>query len=113
MNNDSDIDAGAFQVMLTTTDSAASADELARGLVCQRLAASVQVAQVDGVQRRDGEVETSPEWQLWIKTTDDREDDIHEWLGANHPHDRPEIASFPITDINPFYLETILGKMRG
>lgn len=113
MNDDSDIEAGAFQVTLTTTDSAASADELARGLVRQRLAASVQIAQVRGVQRRGGEVQSSPEWQLWIKTTDDREDDIHEWLDEHHPHDRPEIASFPVTDVSPFYLDAILGKLSG
>lgn len=111
---DSDwVDAGAFQVSLTTTESADSAEELARGLVRERLAASVQIAQVHGIQSNNGEIQSAAQWQLWIKTTDDREEDLHRWISEHHPHERPELVSFPVTDVNPSYAEWVIGEMKG
>lgn len=107
-----DLDGGAYQISITTTDSATSAEALARGLVGERLAASVQIVQVQGVQRQGGEIESRSEWQLWIKTIENHADEIYGWISDHHDHDHPEIASFPITDASPHYVAWVNSELK-
>jgi len=59
--------------VITTTDSLAGAEGLARGIVGARLGACVQiVGPIRSIYRWEGEVHSEQEWQCWVKTSADR-----------------------------------------
>lgn len=91
--------------VLTTTDSAAAAEALARGAVEARLAACAQVSgPVTSVYRWQGVVETAAEWQVLLKTTARRYADLEAHLRAAHGYDVPEIVATPIVRGSADYL---------
>ncbi|MEV5610571.1 divalent-cation tolerance protein CutA [Streptomyces sp. NPDC052225] len=92
-------------VVLTTTDSRAKADTLARGAVEARLAACVQVgAPVTSTYRWEGTVETGEEWQVLLKTSEARYDELERWLTEHHDYETPEIIALPVVRGGPGYL---------
>ncbi|MFF0444964.1 divalent-cation tolerance protein CutA [Streptomyces sp. NPDC004609] len=94
--------------VLTTTDSAAKAEELARGAVEARLAACAQIsAPVTSVYHWQGAIETAQEWQVLFKTTRARYAQLEAHLLAAHDYDTPEIIATPVTDGSAAYLEWI------
>lgn len=100
-------------VAVTTTDSEANASRIAKGLVEARLAACVQLsAPITSVYRWQGKVETENEWQLWIKTSADRRDELTQWIAEHHGYDVPELVFLPITDGLPDYLDWIIAETR-
>ena len=91
--------------VLTTTDSAGKAAELARGVVEARLAACAQIfAPVTSVYRWQGEIETAQEWQVVFKTTSARYDALEAHLLAAHDYDTPEIIATPVVRGSAGYL---------
>ena len=101
-------------VATTTSDSEAEAARLAAGLVDARLAACVQIsAPIRSIYRWQGEVYDEQGWQLWIKTTVDRQDAIADWLREHHHYDVPELVFLPITAGLPRYLDWIAEETRS
>ena len=77
-------------VLTTITDD--RADELARALVDERLAACVNVhGPMTSTYRWKGAVEREPERQLFIKTTTTRLAEIEARFRAIHPYELPEL----------------------
>lgn len=70
------------------------AEDLARQLVEERLAACVNVVDCDSVYRWDGDVVAEAEAVLLAKTTDERYDDLVDRVAAAHPYDVPCIERF-------------------
>ena len=98
---------GHVQV-LTTVDSEAAAERLARDLVDERLAACVQVVgPIRSVYRWQGAVQLEQEWQCLAKTTADRLDALIEHLRRHHPYDLPEIIATPIVGGSDDYLRWV------
>ncbi|MQS07248.1 divalent-cation tolerance protein CutA [Streptomyces alkaliphilus] len=84
-------------VVLTTTDSAEAAEELAAGAVERRLAACGQVsAPITSVYRWRGELRRDREWQLLLKTTTARWEALRAHLEEAHSYDEPEIIALPV-----------------
>ena len=78
-------------VIVLTTITEERADELARTLVDERLAACVNVhGPMTSIYRWKGAVEEEPERQLVIKTARARLPDIEARLRALHPYELPE-----------------------
>ncbi|OII65240.1 divalent-cation tolerance protein CutA [Streptomyces sp. CC53] len=99
--------------VLTTTDSAAKAEELARGAVGARLAACAQIsAPVTSVYRWEGAVESAREWQVLFKTADDRYTALEAYLREHHPYDTPEIIATPVLRGSAEYLAWITRETR-
>lgn len=97
--------------VLTTTDSAAKAEGLARGAVEARLAACAQIsAPVTSVYRWQGVVETGEEWQILFKTTAARYDALEAHLRARHDYDTPEIIATPVVRGSAGYLAWIAAE---
>ncbi|WP_282795503.1 divalent-cation tolerance protein CutA [Streptomyces sp. CC224B] len=95
----------AVLLVLTTTDAADKADTLARGAVEARLAACAQISgPVTSVYRWEGAVETAAEWQVFLKTTDERYEALESWLREAHDYDTPEIIATPVTRGSAAYL---------
>jgi periplasmic divalent cation tolerance protein len=78
-------------LVLTTMPDDHRADDLARTLVEERLAACVNVhGPMRSTYRWKGRIEREPERQLVIKTTRARLPDLEARLRALHPYDLPE-----------------------
>ncbi|QCX76450.1 Divalent-cation tolerance protein CutA [Streptomyces sp. YIM 121038] len=95
----------AFLLVLTTTDTADKADTLARAAVEARLAACAQInGPVTSVYRWEGAVETAREWQVFLKTTQERYAALEAWLLQTHDYETPEIIATPVTRGSAAYL---------
>jgi periplasmic divalent cation tolerance protein len=78
-------------IILTTMPDDARADELARTLIDERLAACVNVhGPMMSTYRWKGQVERDAERQLVIKTTRARLPALEQRLGSLHPYELPE-----------------------
>ncbi|CCH30423.1 divalent-cation tolerance protein CutA [Actinosynnema sp. NPDC047251] len=100
-------------VVITTTDSEDAAATLARAVVDERLAACVQIsAPVRSIYRWDGAIHDDREWQLWIKTTYDRLDELTGFIEANHSYDTPEVLALPVLGGSPDYLAWLTEQTR-
>ena len=71
-----------------------AADDLARLLVDERLAACVNVVDCESTYRWKGEVNEEPEAILLAKTTTEACEELMERVAAAHPYDVPSIERF-------------------
>ncbi|MEU0690892.1 divalent-cation tolerance protein CutA [Streptomyces uncialis] len=89
----------------TATQTREQAVALARSAVAGRLAAGAQiVGPVASVFWHEGELGTSEEWQLLLKTRTDRYAELEAHLLAEHPWSNPEVTAVPITAGSETYL---------
>ena len=85
-------------VMLCTVPDRGSAEDIARSLVEERLAACVSlVPNLVSIYRWEGKLETVDECLLVIKTRAERFEAVREAINLNHPSTVPEIIALPIT----------------
>lgn len=102
------------RVVVTTTDSADEAERLARGVVADHLAACVQiVGPVRSVFRWEGAVRAEPEWQVVVKTAEDRVEAVVEQLVADHTYDVPEVIVTPVVGGHAPYLAWVVDETRS
>jgi periplasmic divalent cation tolerance protein len=100
-------------MVITTTDSEDAADELARGIVEATVGACAQVVgPIKSAYRWEGKVSVDQEWQIWIKTTTARLDDLTTFIKANHSYDLPEIVATPIIGGSAEYLSWVTGETQ-
>src|SRR5262249_46222336 len=93
---------------MTTIGSKSEAEVLARALVERRLAACVNMVEsVGSVYRWKGEMESSKEVLLIIKTTDELFELVRNAIRELHPYELPECISFPIDKGSEAYLAWI------
>jgi len=91
--------------VITTTETNDDAEKIARLLVESRLAACVQiVGPIRSIYRWQGQVETSQEWQCWIKTRAERLEELQEAIRRAHPYQVPEILALPVESGSSSYL---------
>ena len=80
-----------IRVGRTTVETHQQAIDLSGKLVDARL---VACAQVDGpltsVYRWNGKIEQSEEWGLTLKFPVEKEDELSQFLAANHPYEEPQ-----------------------
>lgn len=96
-----------FVTVQTTTDSAPEVAKLASAVVEQRLAACVQVSQVESYYRWQGKVQHDPEFLLTLKTRASEVPAIKVLLDQEHAYEEPELIVTPIIDGSDTYLEWI------
>ena len=88
---------GSHIIALCTVPDAATAEKLARILIENHLAACVNIVpRLTSVYYWQGQIETSEELLLLIKTRSDRYPDLEATLRDSHPYELPEIISVPI-----------------
>jgi periplasmic divalent cation tolerance protein len=90
-------------VILTTTDSEAEAERIARSLVEARLAACVQRWPIESIYRWNGAVERAGEFALLIKTTVDRAAAVETWIGTHHSYEVAEVMMIPVPRLAAAY----------
>lgn len=101
-------------LVTTTTDSQSAAEQIARHLVEQRLAACVQIiGPVTSVYWWQQKLETSGEWLCQIKTRADKFAELQSAIRAVHTYDVPEIVGVPITHGSADYLGWLDDELAG
>lgn len=101
-----------FGVVLVTAGSRAEAEEIARLLVNDRLAACVNLFPIHSVYTWQGAVQQEDEWQLVIKTDLAHFSDLAATVQQVHSYEVPEVIAVPIGAGTPAYL-TWLAQQVG
>ncbi len=100
-------------VVLTACGSLEEARQIAQALVERRLAACVNlVPHVESIYRWKGEVESSTEVLLIIKTTADAFERLRAALVELHSYEVPECIALDIADGSAAYLDWIGESVR-
>ncbi len=102
-----------YALVLTTAGSRDEADAIADALVDRRLAACVQLIDIDSTYRWQGAVVREPEVLLIIKTRADRYHEIESTIVELHSYDTPEVVLVPIGSGLPAYLGWITESTSG
>jgi periplasmic divalent cation tolerance protein len=100
-----------FCVLFCTT-SVEESEEIARILVEERLAACVNITEVNSYYRWEGKFCEDKEALLIIKTEKSRVDRIIERIKEIHSYELPEIIALPIVAGYDKYLEWVDESVR-
>lgn len=101
------------RVVVTTCGSLEEARHIARAVIERRLAACVNIVpQVESIYRWKGEVETSAESLLVIKTTAGVFERLRAALSELHSYEVPECIELTVTDGSEAYLDWIGESVR-
>jgi periplasmic divalent cation tolerance protein len=100
------------RIVLTTVATIEEARRLARTLVEEKLAAcATLIPQVESVYRWQGQVETSAEALLLLKTEADKLADLEQRLHALHSYDTPEFLVLPVDAGTERYLRWLHASL--
>jgi periplasmic divalent cation tolerance protein len=100
-------------IVLTTIGVGERAEQLARQLVDERLAACVNVhPPMVSVYRWKGAVERDTECQMVIKTTRDRLGALEARLREIHPYELPEVVVLAVESGNDAYLRWVKEQVE-
>ncbi len=103
----------AYIQISTSLPSPAAAEQLARHLVEQRLAACVQVSgPITSTYRWQGQIETGQEWICTAKTSAQAFDRVAESIRGSHPYDVPEIIATPLIAVSDGYAAWLEQELR-
>jgi periplasmic divalent cation tolerance protein len=101
------------KLVLTTCGSSEEARSIAHALVERQLAACVNIVpQIESVYRWQGEIETSTEWLLIVKTTSDAFERLRDALLELHSYEIPECIEIAVEDGSEPYLAWIAESVR-
>ncbi|MXW40909.1 MAG: divalent-cation tolerance protein CutA [Synechococcus sp. SB0668_bin_15] len=91
-----------MRLVLTTCVDQASADQLARHLLEQRLAACVSLLPTTSYYHWQGELQHEREVQLVIKTSADQLSNLLETLTRHHSYEVPELVVLEASAAGPY-----------
>ena|SRR6266851_1968523 len=101
------------RIVLTTAGSEEEARKIARHLVENRLAACVNIIpQIESIYRWQGKVDSSREWLLLVKTTDERFPAVRDAIRELHTYELPECVVLNIEDGSSEYLQWLTGSVQ-
>jgi periplasmic divalent cation tolerance protein len=99
-------------VVITTTDNKETAKLIAKTLVKTKLAACVQLDEVQSFFCYEERVKQTKEIRLFIKAPSDNYKSIEESIKFNHNYQLPQIIKLDITDGLPQYLNWVHDSRR-
>jgi len=99
--------------VLTTTDSAERAREIANALVERKLAACVQISEIESVYSWQGVTEKDREYRLMAKTAVDRYADVEAAIRELHTYDLPAIYALEISEAYGPYVDWVEENSSG
>lgn len=97
---------------VTTVATRSQAQQIARFVLEQRLAACVQILPCSSMYHWQGSIEESEEFLCIMKTRADLFGPLQEAVAKHHPYEVPEILSLPITGGNVSYLDWLHDELR-
>lgn len=93
-----------YCMVITTAPDREEAENLADGILGNRLAACVQLSDIRSFFLWEGTTQKESEVALYIKTTEACYSDLEAYILEHHSYDVPEIIKLPITGGLPVYL---------
>jgi periplasmic divalent cation tolerance protein len=100
-------------VVFSTCGYALEAEQLARKLIDERLAACVTViSPVRSFYRWKGEIADAAEWLLMIKSSRPRFEALRAALESAHSYELPEVIAIPVVEGSPDYLSWIERELQ-
>jgi len=96
-----------YCIVITTTCSREEADILTEAILNQKLAACIQISEIESRYFWDGKLERNYEYKLEIKTTKDNLSKLKEFIKSKHSYEVPEIVAIPIIDGNKEYFDWV------
>ncbi|MEG4866924.1 MULTISPECIES: divalent-cation tolerance protein CutA [unclassified Microcoleus] len=93
-----------FGVVLVTAGSEAEAENIAKSLVENKLAACVSLSPIRSIYTWQGEIHSEAEWQLVIKTDLAKFEALKTKIQELHSYEVPEIIAIPIVAGSEAYL---------
>jgi periplasmic divalent cation tolerance protein len=101
------------RIVLTTISSKSEAEDLAWELVERKLAACVNIIELQGsIYRWKDEIKSEKECLLLIKTTADASEHLVAAIRDLHPYDVPEYIEIPIERGTSKYLDWIAASVE-
>lgn len=100
-------------VVMVTTSSKDEAIAIANHLVRHRLAACVSLFPVSSIYTWQNQVHHDQEWQLMIKTQQDKFTELETKVRELHTYDVPEIIALPVTAGSMPYLNWISTQVHS
>jgi periplasmic divalent cation tolerance protein len=101
------------RIVLSTAGSQDEALKIAHHLIENKLAACVNIfPQVESIYRWQGKVESSSEWLMLIKTTEEQLAGVREAITELHSYDLPECIVISIEDGNTDYLNWLSEAVK-
>ena len=101
------------RLVLTTASNEDEAREIANALVDRRLAACVNIIpQIESIYRWEGKTESSREYLLLIKTTEEKFTAVRDAIRELHSYEVPECIAIEIRDGSPEYLKWIVDSVK-
>ena len=94
-------------IVITTCARREEADQLATEIVENRLAACVQISEINSTYTWEGKVAQEAEFKLVIKTRLDLYEALERWIKKHHSYDVPEIILVPVETGSADYLDWI------
>jgi periplasmic divalent cation tolerance protein len=92
-------------MVITTAPGREEAENLAEGILDNRLAACVQMSDIRSFFLWQGAPKRENEILITIKTAEKRYAELEAYILEYHPYDVPEIIRIPITGGLPGYLD--------
>ncbi len=103
-----------FLQILTTTATRQQAEQIGQALVARRLAACAQISgPITSIYRWNGNVETSDEWRLTIKSMRSHFPAVSALITELHDYDVPEILGTSVDAISPEYRDWLLAELAN
>jgi periplasmic divalent cation tolerance protein len=93
--------------VMTTTESMTAAQKIARALVERKLAACVQVSEIESFFNWEGEAQNEREFRVLAKCTKARYPEVESAIRELHGYDLPAIVAFEFSDAYGPYAEWI------
>lgn len=101
------------RIVLTTIGSKSEAEDLAWELVERKLAACVNIIQMEGsIYRWKGEIKSEKECLLLIKSTARASENLIAAIRELHPYELPEYIELPIEAGSSKYLDWITQSVE-
>jgi periplasmic divalent cation tolerance protein len=100
-----------FVVVATTTDDREAAERIARAVIERRLGGCARILAADSVYRWNGEIVSTAEFVVEVKTTATRRSDVEAAIQELHGYDLPEIVVHPILGGSAAYLDWLAGEV--
>lgn len=98
-----------YKIVLVTVDSLEQGEKIAKVLLTEKLAACINMFPVASWYWWEGEINSSREHQLVIKTSVNKFSELADKIKTLHDYEVPEIIAIPITAGSKSYLDW-LGK---
>ncbi len=97
----------SYLLVTTTTEHQSKAQEIAKQLIIQKIAACVQIDSIQSIYTRENKIQNSTEYKLSIKTKESLYDKVENTIKTLHNYNIPEIIAIPITHLSQDYAQRI------